>query len=238
MTKILIIEDNDAVRLGLEKTFLDENFQVITANTGEKGLDKVSRDQPDIIVLDIMLPGMSGYEVLKKLRARHIHTPLMLLTARQEDMDKILGLELGADDYVTKPFNPREVVARVRALLRRVEYQHNTDGQHAPVLKTFSFGNVSIDFERHEVRKNGELVALSHREFRLLEYLIEMRGRLVTRDKLLEDVWEYDAYDTSYVTTRTVDNHILRLRKKIEDEPDNPKFIQTIRGYGYKFTVE
>jgi len=238
MSKILIIEDNDAVRLGLEKTFSEENFQVQSANTGEKGLDKIEREPPDVIVLDIMLPGMSGFEVLKKLRDRKITTPLMLLTARDDDMDKILGLELGADDYVTKPFNPREVVARVRALLRRMGYQQTSGEITGQKVKVFSFGNVLIDFERHEVHKNNRPIELSHREFRLLEYLIEFRGKLITRDNLLENVWEYDAYDTSYVTTRTVDNHILRLRKKIEDEPDTPKFIQTVRGYGYKFVVD
>ncbi|MCB9068914.1 MAG: response regulator transcription factor [Calditrichia bacterium] len=238
MSKILLIEDNDAVRLGLEKTFSEENFQVLCANTGEIGLDKAERDLPDMIVLDIMLPGMSGFEVLKKLRDRRITIPLMLLTARDDDMDKILGLELGADDYVTKPFNPREVVARVKALLRRVEYQQKDENSDGPSLKSFDFGDVAVDFERHVVRKAGDDVSLTHREFRLLEYFIENRGKLITRDKLLEDVWEYDAYDTSYVTTRTVDNHILRLRKKLEDEPDHPRHIQTIRGYGYKFVVD
>ncbi len=238
MSKILIVEDNDAVRLGLEKTFSEENFQVQSTNTGEKGLDKIERERPDLIVLDIMLPGMSGFEVLKKLRDRKITTPLMLLTARDDDMDKILGLELGADDYVTKPFNPREVVARAKALLRRMEYQQTSGEKTGQKVKEFSFGNILIDFERHEVHKDNRQIELSHREFRLLEYLIEFRGKLITRDKLLENVWEYDAYDTSYVTTRTVDNHILRLRKKIEDEPDAPKFIQTVRGYGYKFVVD
>jgi two-component system alkaline phosphatase synthesis response regulator PhoP len=237
MAKILIIEDNDSVSLGLEKTFTEENFQVVTARTGEKGLAKIESQNPDVIVLDIMLPGMSGFEVLKKLRDKQVNTPLMLLTARDDDTDKILGLELGADDYVTKPFNPREVVARVRALLRRTQYLQSS-GEKAGKMGRFRFGNVEVDFERHEVRKNGKLIELSHREFRLLEYLIDFRGKLINRDRLLEDVWEYDAYDTSYVTTRTVDNHILRLRKKIEDEPDHPRFIQTVRGYGYKFVVE
>lgn len=236
MAKILIIEDNDSVLLGLEKTFQEENFEVVTAATGEKGLTKLTSQNPDVIVLDIMLPGMSGFEVLKKLRDKHINTPLMLLTARDDDMDKILGLELGADDYVTKPFNPREVVARVRALLRRTQIQQQS-GQTVEKMSRFEFGNVEVDFERHEVRKGGKLIELSHREFRLLEYLIDFREKLITRDRLLEDVWEYDAYDSSYVTTRTVDNHILRLRKKIEDEPEHPVHILTIRGYGYKFIV-
>jgi DNA-binding response OmpR family regulator len=237
MAKILIIEDNDTVLLGLEKTFKEENFEVFTARTGEKGLAKIESQNPDVIVLDIMLPGMSGFEVLKKLRDTEVTTPLILLTARDDDTDKILGLELGADDYVTKPFNSREVVARVRALLRRTQYLQSS-GEKVEKISRFRFGNVEVDFERHEVRKNGKLIELSHREFRLLEYLIDFRGKLITRDRLLENVWEYDAYDTSYVTTRTVDNHILRLRKKIEDEPDHPSYIQTVRGYGYKFVVE
>jgi two-component system alkaline phosphatase synthesis response regulator PhoP len=237
MAKILIIEDNDPVLLGLEKTFKEENFEVFTARSGEKGLAKIESQNPDVIVLDIMLPGMSGFEVLKKLRDTQVNTPLILLTARDDDMDKILGLELGADDYVTKPFNSREVVARVRALLRRTQYLQSS-GEKVEKISRFRFGNVEVDFERHEVRKNGKLIELSHREFRLLEYFIDFRGKLITRDRLLENVWEYDAYDTSYVTTRTVDNHILRLRKKIEDEPDHPSYIQTVRGYGYKFVVE
>ena len=236
MSKILIIEDNETVLLGLEKTFADEGFQVATAETGEKGLSRAGTESPDVMILDIMLPGMSGYEVLKKLRDQEIHMPVLMLTARDDDMDKILGLELGADDYVTKPFNPREVVARVKALLRRNQYAQQPD---EAVVKSsnITFGNVTVDFDRHEVHKSGKPITLSHREFRLLEYFINHRGRLVTRDRLLEDVWEYGAYD-SYMTTRTVDNHILRLRKKIEDEPDSPKHILTVRGYGYKFVDE
>ncbi len=237
MAKILIIEDNDAVLLGLEKTFTEENFEVVTARTGENGLAKIESQNPDVIVLDIMLPGMSGFEMLKKLRDKQIRTPLMLLTARDDVTDKILGLELGADDYVTKPFNSREVIARVRALLRRTQYLP-TSGEKAEKITRFRFGNVEVDFERHEVRKRGKLIELSHREFRLLEYLIDLRGKLITRDRLLEDIWEYEGYSTSYITTRTVDNHILRLRKKIEDEPDHPTYIQTVRGYGYKFVIE
>lgn len=231
MPEILIVEDDDAVLLGLSTIFSDEGFTVHSASTGEEGYARIRSKQPDVIILDVMLPGMSGFELLKKLRDQGIHVPVLMLTARDTDTDKILGLELGADDYVTKPFNPREVLARVRALLRRVQYQQSEDGARKTV---FRFGNVEVDFERHEVRKNGHLIQLSHREFRLLEYLIDHRGRLITRDQLLEDVWEYD----SYLTTRTVDNHILRLRKKIEDEPESPRFIQTVRGYGYKFVVE
>lgn len=237
MAKILIIEDDDSVLLGLEKTFTEENFEVAAARTGEKGLAKIESFNPDVIVLDIMLPGMNGFEVLKKLRDKEVNTPLMLLTARDDATDKIVGLELGADDYVTKPFNSREVVARVRALLRRMQNVPPA-GERAGEKGSFRFGSLEVDFERHELRKNGKLIELSHREFRLLEYLIDFRGKLITRERLLENVWEYDAYDTSYLTTRTVDNHILRLRKKIEDEPDHPRYIQTIRGYGYKFVAE
>lgn len=234
MSNILIIEDNETVALGLQKTFSDEGFTVNTAASGELGLSQATNQPPDVMILDIMLPGMSGFEVLKKLRDKGIHTPVLMLTARDDDMDKILGLELGADDYVTKPFNPREVIARVKALLRRAEYTTQTDSADSPPAK-ITFGNLEVDFERHEVRKDGRLIELSHREFRLLEYMINARGKLITRDRLLEDVWEYDSYG-SYLTTRTVDNHILRLRKKIEDEPDSPRFILTVRGYGYKFS--
>lgn len=237
MAKILIIEDNDSVLLGLEKTFSEEGFEVGSASTGERGLTKTESFQPDLIILDIMLPGMSGFEVLKKLRDRQVNVPVLMLTARDDATDKVLGLELGADDYVTKPFNPREVLARVRALLRRVEYDQKT-GQPGQKVTRFSFGNVEVDFERHEVRKNGKTIELTHREFRLLEYLIDFRGRLITREKLLDEVWEYGGAYDAYLTTRTVDNHILRLRKKIEDEPEAPQYIQTVRGYGYKFVCE
>lgn len=236
MAKILIVEDNDSVLMGLEETFSNEGFEVISTTTGETGLIKTAKHHPDAIILDIMLPGMSGFEMLKKLRDLGINTPLLLLTARDDDTDKILGLNLGADDYVTKPFNPREVIARINALLRRIELQQ-TGNQPDKKMVPFKFGNVKVDFERHEIHKDGKPVELSYREFRLLEYFIELRGKLITRERLLEDVWEYN---TSYydVSTRTVDNHIWRLRKKLENDPEEPQFIQTIRGYGYKFAVE
>lgn len=232
MEKILIIEDDSAVRLGLSSTFEEEGFPVVSAESAESGLREIEAAKPDIIVLDVMLPGMSGFEFLKKLRDKDILIPVLMLTARADATDKILGLELGADDYVTKPFNPREILARVKALIRRSRYSGGRDAEG--LLKEFRFGDVEVNFDRHEIHKKGQPVQLSHREFRLLEYLIENRGRLITRDRLLEDVWEYD----SFLTTRTVDNHILRLRKKIEDEPDSPRFILTIRGYGYKFVAE
>ncbi len=231
MARILIVEDDRAVRLGLTATFQEEGYTVLEADSGEEGLRKIRREAPEVVILDVMLPGMSGFELLKKMRDQQILIPVLMLTARDDATDKVLGLELGADDYVTKPFNPREIVARIKALLRRVQYQRS--GTARPLQPRLTFGNVTVDFDRHEVRKNGQPVELSHREFRLLEYLIENRGRLITRERLLEDVWDYD----SYLTTRTVDNHIMRLRKKLEDEPESPRFIKTVRGYGYKFVT-
>jgi two-component system alkaline phosphatase synthesis response regulator PhoP len=223
-SKILIVEDEPDMVLGLKDNFEFEGYEVITATDGEAGLERARAQKPDLIVLDVMLPKMSGLEVCKTLRGEGWEGPILMLTARGQEIDKVVGLELGADDYVTKPFSIRELLARVRAVLRR------TDGTKKRLAR-YSFGDVELDFEAYEATRGGEALELSPREFELLRYLIERKGETVTRDKLLEDVWGYD----SYPSTRTVDTHIAKLRSKIGDSGSEPRWILTIHGMGYKF---
>jgi two-component system alkaline phosphatase synthesis response regulator PhoP len=227
MKKILIVEDDASLILGLESALQDDGYETCTARTGKEGLRQAKAYQPDLLILDLMLPGMSGLEICKRLRDEGVKTPMIMLTSKAEENDKVLGLELGADDYVTKPFSVRELLARVRAHLRR---EDSTTAAEA-VPEKFCFGEVVVDFKRHEVYKAGVLQELTNREFRLLEYFIQHPGELITRDRLLDDIWGYDVYPT----TRTVDNHILRLRKHIEPDPENPCYIKTVRGAGYLF---
>lgn len=232
MKKILIVEDDANIVLGLENALHDEHYETLAARTGPEGLRLAKEHHPDLLILDLMLPGMSGLEICKRLRDEKIMTPVIMLTAKTEEEDKVLGLELGADDYVTKPFSLRELLARVRAHLRREEATPTTPGE--PKIEKYEFAEVEIDFKRREVRKNGNLQDLTNREFRLLEYFVHHPGELLTRDRLLDEIWGYQAYPT----TRTVDNHILRLRKHIEPDPENPRHIKTIRGAGYLFEAE
>lgn len=229
MKKILIVEDDAAIVLGLEGALQDEGYETYVARTGGEGLRLAKERQPDLLILDLMLPGMSGLEICKRLRDEDAKTPVIMLTSKSEENDKVLGLELGADDYVTKPFSLRELLARVRAHLRR----EGTATAAAAVPEKYSFDEVVVDFKRHEVYKAGKLQELTNREFRLLEYFIQHPGELITRDRLLDDIWGYDVYPT----TRTVDNHILRLRKHIEPDPENPRYIKTVRGAGYLFEI-
>jgi len=224
VAKILIVEDEPDMVLGLKDNFEFEGYEVTTAADGQTGLEKARSQQPDLVILDIMLPRLSGLEVCKALRGEGFETPIIMLTARGQEIDKVVGLELGADDYVTKPFSIRELLARVRAILRR------TDGSRKR-LSNYSFGEVELDFEIYRAKRNGEPLELSPREFELLRYLIERKGETVSRDKLLEDVWGYE----SYPSTRTVDTHIAKLRAKIGDSGTDPRFILTIHGVGYKF---
>jgi two-component system alkaline phosphatase synthesis response regulator PhoP len=224
MSKILIIEDEPDMVLGLKDNFEFEGYEVITASDGAAGLERARSQKPDLVVLDIMLPKLSGLEVCKILRGEGFETPIIMLTARGQEIDKVVGLELGADDYVTKPFSIREVLARVRAILRR------TDGAKKR-LSRYRFADVELDFETYVAKKGGETLELSPREFDLLRYLIERKGETVTRDRLLEDVWGYD----SYPSTRTVDTHIAKLRAKIGDSGTEPRYVLTIHGAGYKF---
>jgi len=224
MSKILIVEDEPDMVLGLKDNFEFEGYEVTTATDGQSGLERARSLKPDLIVLDVMLPKLSGLEVCKTLRGEGYEGPILMLTARGQEIDKVVGLELGADDYVTKPFSIRELLARVRAVLRR------TEGK-AKRLVRYSFADIELDFEAYKATKAGEALELSPREFELLRYLIERKGETVTRDQLLEDVWGYE----SYPSTRTVDTHIARLRKTLEDDPADPKFILTVHRVGYKF---
>lgn len=232
MSRILIIEDDAAILLGLQDAFRTEGYEVHIARTGPDGLRAVERWNPDLVVLDIMLPGMSGFEICKRLRDSRQDLPILMLTAKNDETDKVLGLELGADDYVTKPFSLRELLARVRALLRRQQIRQQSTGEGRP-RDRFSFGSVVVDFKRREVYKDGVRQEVTHREFQLLEYFLQHPGEVLTRDRLLDEIWGYDVYPT----TRTVDNHVLRLRKHIEPNPDTPVYIKTIRGAGYMFEL-
>jgi two-component system alkaline phosphatase synthesis response regulator PhoP len=224
MGKILIVEDEPDMVLGLKDNFEFEGYEVVTASDGVAGLERARALKPDLVILDIMLPKLSGLEVCKTLRSEGFQTPIIMLTARGQEIDKVVGLELGADDYVTKPFSIRELLARVRAILRR------TDGAKKRLQK-YRFSDVELDFEAYRAKKGGAPLELSPREFELLRYLIERKGETVSRDKLLEDVWGYE----SYPSTRTVDTHIAKLRAKIGDSGSDPRYILTIHGVGYKF---
>ena len=224
MSKILIVEDEPDMVLGLKDNFEFEGYEVTTAADGVAGLERARSIKPDLVILDIMLPKLSGLEVCKTLRGEGFETPIVMLTARGQEIDKVVGLELGADDYVTKPFSIRELLARVRAILRRTE-----GGKKR--LQRYKFSDLELDFEVYRAKKGGEALELSPREFELLRYLIERKGETVSRDKLLEDVWGYE----SYPSTRTVDTHIAKLRAKIGDSGGDPRYILTIHGVGYKF---
>ena len=224
MSKILIIEDEPDMVLGLKDNFEFEGYEVLTAADGAAGLERARAQKPDLVILDIMLPKLSGLEVCKTLRSEGFEAPIIMLTARGQEIDKVVGLELGADDYVTKPFSIRELLARVRAILRR------TDGAKKRLAR-YRFADLELDFETYRAKKGGEHLDMSPREFELLRYLIERKGETVSRDRLLEDVWGYE----SYPSTRTVDTHIAKLRAKIGDSGSEPRHILTIHGMGYKF---
>ena len=224
MTKVLIIEDEPNMVIGLRDTCEYEGYEVSVARNGKEGLEKASTEKPDIILLDVMLPLMSGLDVCRTLRRIGIETPIIMLTARSQETDKVVGLEVGADDYVTKPFSVKELVARIRAHLRRAAKQ-------VVEIESFTFSDVELDFKKYKARKRGQVLELSAREFEILRYLIRHRGEIVTRDQLLDEVWGYE----SSPVTRTVDNHIARLRQKIEPDPSQPQHIVTVHRIGYRF---
>ena len=226
--RILVIEDDASILEGLVAALTSEGYAVDTASDGTQGWQKAQSAQAELLVLDLMLPGMSGLEIAKKLRDTGSRVPIIMLTAKGDEDDRVLGLELGADDYMTKPFSVRELLARIRSVLRR------SGGEESRSPALFHFGAIEVDFRRQRVRKGGEILEISAREFRLLAYLIEHRGEMLSREQLLNDIWGYDVYPT----TRTVDNHIARLRKKVEEEPENPRWIQTVRGAGYLFETD
>ncbi len=202
-----------------------EGYEVETAGDGPTAISKALASRFDLIILDVMLPGKSGFEVCKELRSHGVDSAILMLTARTQVIDRVLGLKIGADDYLTKPFDPSELVARVEALLRRVQKENL-----APVSR-FQFGDVEVDFERAEALKGGRRIQLSGKEFQLLRYLVNHRGKVLSRDELLKYVWQYQ----ESVTSRTVDVHIAWLRQKLEDNPQLPRHLHTVRGVGYRF---
>jgi two-component system alkaline phosphatase synthesis response regulator PhoP len=223
--KILIVEDDPGIALGLMDEFESEGYVVMTANDGEKGLEAVRNQKPDLIILDIMLPVLNGYEVCKRLRMEGKTMPIIMLTVRDKEIDKVLGLELGADDYLTKPFSLRELLARAKAIFRRTAF-------HSEDMDIYSFGQIELDFKKYEATKGGQNLELTPLEFQLMKLLIQKKGEVLTRDDFLDSVW---GEDNLAVSDRTVDSHIANIRKKIEDDPGRPKHIVSVRGVGYKF---
>lgn len=229
-TKILIVEDDKILLDALKYNLNKEGYRVVTAGDGRQALEVAQTEKPDLIVLDIMLPELDGFEVCRILR-REMTVPILMLTAKAEEIDKVVGLELGADDYLTKPFSLRELLARIRAMLRRIEMVRQEALADEATPKTIKVANLEIDFARHSVCRGGVVLHLSPREFELLAFLARNRGQVFSRDRLLGKVWGYDyAGDT-----RTVDVHIRWLRQKIEDDPSHPKHLLAVRGVGYKF---
>jgi two-component system response regulator VicR len=226
--RILIVEDERAVARGLEYGLRQEGFETLWAATGRQALDLARSADPQLILLDIRLPELSGFDVCRQLRAEGKRQPILMLTARDEETDKVLGLELGADDYVVKPYSLREVISRVRALLRRAY----GDLAAKPSAGLIVFGDVSVDMERLQVSRGSQAIYLTPIEFRLLRYLASHPGRPFTRSELIEAVW---GYESDVGQDRTVDVHIRHLREKLEEDPTNPRWLVTLRGIGYKF---
>ncbi|KQL53063.1 chemotaxis protein CheY [Heyndrickxia shackletonii] len=227
MTKILVVDDESSIVTLLKFNLEQAGFTVVTALNGKEGYTIASQEELDLIVLDLMLPEMDGMEICKSLRQEKINTPILMLTAKDDELDKILGLELGADDYLTKPFSPREVVARVKAILRRTKINEESETTVEKVLK---IGDLEVLPDQYEARFKGIKLELTPKEFELLLYLTQHSGKVLSRDQLLNAVWDYDyAGDT-----RIVDVHISHLREKIEEDTKQPQYIKTIRGFGYK----
>jgi DNA-binding response OmpR family regulator len=226
--RILIVEDERAVARGLEYGLTSEGFTVIWADTGQRALELARSHSPHLILLDIRLPDVSGFDVCRQLRAEGKRLPILMLTARDEEVDKVLGLELGADDYVVKPFSLRELLSRIRALLRRAYGDLAVASERARL----TFGDIDVDLERLQVHRRGDVIYVTPTEFRLLRYLVTHPDRPFSRDTLIEAVW---GYDSSIGSTRTVDVHVRHLREKLEDDPSNPRWLVTVRGIGYKF---
>ncbi len=227
MTKILIVEDEPNMRLGLKDNLEFEGFEVEVAEDGEIGFKKILDNNYDLVIMDVMMPKMSGFDVCKNVRKAGVATPIILLTAKGEEIDKVLGLELGADDYVTKPFSLRELLARVKAILRRSENLNFSEN------KLITIGKLEVDFNGYKATSDKKDIQMSHKEFEILHFLWKKRNTTVSRDDLLTEIWGYDETPT----TRTVDNFILKLRQKIEVDPNHPKIILTVHGVGYKMVL-
>jgi DNA-binding response OmpR family regulator len=223
--KIAVIDDDESICRGVALNLELDGFTVVSAKDGEEGVELVKNETPDLIILDVMMPNKDGLQTCKELRKEGISTPLILLTARSDAVDKVLGLDLGADDYLAKPFEMPELMARVKALLRRTKFTLEVD--------RVQFSDVVIDFRAYKAERKAAPIDLSAREYRLLRYLVAKTGNVVSRDELLDEVWGYE----SYPTTRTVDNHIARLRQKVEENSEDPQHILTVHGVGYKFVA-
>lgn len=227
MQKILVVDDEASIVTLLKFNLEQAGFEVITAVNGREGFESALSNTPDLIVLDLMLPEMDGMEVCRKLRLEKVNIPILMLTAKDDEFDKVLGLELGADDYLTKPFSPREVVARVKAILRRSQLEHSPSDSDNQIIR---IKDLVIHLDRYDVFFKDELLILTPKEFELLLYLANNTGRVLSRDQLLNGVWDFE-YDGD---TRIVDVHISHLREKIEEDTKKPRYIKTIRGFGYK----
>jgi len=227
MKKILIIEDNPAISKGIVDALRDENYQTMDVDNGEKGYHLAKNEKYDLIVLDLKLPGKNGIDVCRDLRKDGVNTPIIMLTVLREELDQVLGLELGADDYITKPFSLRVLLAKIKAILRR-------KSEIVSDIEEYSFGDVYINFKAQEATKNKKPIDLTNMEFKLLKYLCQRENVVIDRDTMLDEVWGYD----NFPNTRTVDNFILNLRKKIEDDPSHPVHLLTVHRAGYKFIKE
>jgi len=226
--KVLIMEDDPGILLNLKDEFESYGCTVFSAAGGGKGLTLARDKKPDLIILDLMLPDKDGYEVCRELRSEGSRTPIIMLTAKTQELDKVLGLELGADDYVTKPFSLRELMARVKAVLRRTGERE----EDQEVLDAYSFGRIALDFKKYEAKKKGKKLELTPLQFHILKLLILHKGEVLSRNELLDEIW---GKDNVWISHRTIDSHIANIRRKIEDDPADPKHIVSIRGVGYKF---
>jgi|MudIll2142460700_1097286.scaffolds.fasta_scaffold112266_2 DNA-binding response OmpR family regulator len=226
MAKILIVEDDSAILLGLRENLAYEGHTVVEVTRGDKALETLAGAKPDLLILDIMLPGISGFEICRRIRKEDRRLPILMLTARSDEVDKVMGLDLGADDYLTKPFSLSELLARVRALLRRTQLHEESE-----LPSTLEFGQVRLDFISYVATRRGKPVHLTAKEFALIRYLAAHKGEALRRDLLLDRVWGEDVYPTN----RTVDTHVLSLRNKLELDPSHPRYLVTVHGVGYKF---
>lgn len=229
--KILVIEDESGIRDGLVDNLCLEGYKVFSADNGTEGINIFQNEKPHLVILDLMLPGLDGLEVCKKIKSINTETPIIILTAKSSEVDKVLGLELGADDYLTKPFGMRELFARVKVLFRRYTNSTTQETIQSNQTDEINFGKVFIDFKTYRALRNGKEIELSAKEFELIKFLVSQPDVPVTRDQLLDKVWGYN----NYPTTRTVDNFIARLRSKLEEKADKPKHFLTVHGVGYKF---
>jgi len=224
MKTILIVEDDSSIQKGLKENLELEHFKILTESDGEDGYKSAIKNKPDLIILDVMLPSKNGFDICRDIRKENINTPIIMLTGKSAETDKVLGLELGADDYITKPFSLRELIARINAILRRV---NNIEKE----FDNYSFSDVVIDFKKMEIKKGKKDIEMSLKEFEIMKFFVKHEAEVVTRNQLLDEVWGYEVFPT----TRTVDNYILMIRKKLESNPAVPKHILTIHSAGYKF---